>query len=67
MLSHAWLISGGCVQIVDIESEGKKVDLKTLEWIHMHKTAALLEVSVVCGAILAGASEEDIAKVRASA
>lgn len=55
------------MQIVDIESEGKKVDLKTLEWIHMHKTAALLEVSVVCGAILAGASEEDIAKVRASA
>lgn len=56
---------GGCVlQIVDIQSEGKKVPVETLEWIHTHKTAALLESSVVCGAIVAGASDEDIERVR---
>lgn len=42
-------------QMVDIESEGKTVDADTLEYIHRHKTAALIRVSVVSGAILAGA------------
>lgn len=47
-------------QVVDLESEGKPdVTLETLTWIHRHKTGALLEASVVCGAILAGASVED--------
>jgi geranylgeranyl diphosphate synthase, type II len=52
------------MQIVDIQSEGKKVPVETLEWIHTHKTAALLEASVVCGAIVAGASNADIERVR---
>jgi geranylgeranyl diphosphate synthase, type II len=56
--------SGHVLQIVDIESEGRQVPLETLEWIHTHKTAALLEASVVCGAILAGASDEDVERVR---
>lgn len=52
-------------QIVDILSEGdSKVGLETLEYIHIHKTAVLLESSVVCGAIVGGGSEEDIEKVR---
>eukprot|EP01025_Chloroclados_australasicus_P057135 TRINITY_DN7111_c0_g1_i1.p1 TRINITY_DN7111_c0_g1~~TRINITY_DN7111_c0_g1_i1.p1 ORF type:complete len:233 (-),score=39.62 TRINITY_DN7111_c0_g1_i1:305-955(-) len=51
-------------QIVDIKSEGQKVPLETLKWIHVHKTAALLEVSVVAGAILAGAPDKDVEKVR---
>lgn len=42
-------------QIVDLASEGTAVDEQTLTYIHMHKTAALLEVSVTAGAILAGA------------
>ncbi len=41
-------------QMVDIESEGKQVDAVTLEYIHRHKTAALIRASVVSGAILAG-------------
>lgn len=46
-------------QVVDLQSEGRDdVDLETLHYIHTHKTGALLEVSVVSGAILAGASEE---------
>ncbi|GAB4132754.1 MAG: polyprenyl synthetase family protein [Cyanobacteria bacterium J069] len=53
----AGLVGG---QVVDLESEGKSdVTLETLTWIHRHKTGALLEASVVCGAILAGASADD--------
>ncbi|PZO23073.1 MAG: farnesyl-diphosphate synthase [Leptolyngbya foveolarum] len=42
-------------QIVDLASEGTLVNEETLTYIHMHKTAALLEVSVTSGAMLAGA------------
>nr|AGM53487.1 geranyl geranyl diphosphate synthase-like protein [Cephalotaxus mannii] len=52
-------------QVVDITSEGDAtVDLKTLEWIHIHKTAVLLECSVVSGGILGGATEDDIDRIR---
>lgn len=51
-------------QVVDLESEGKaEVSLETLNFIHQHKTAALLEISVVAGAILAGAAEAAIDKL----
>ncbi|MBW4520166.1 MAG: polyprenyl synthetase family protein [Scytolyngbya sp. HA4215-MV1] len=53
----AGLVGG---QVVDLESEGKTdVALETLNFIHTHKTAALLEASVVCGAVLADAPEAD--------
>lgn len=43
------------------QCEGKDgVGLDQLRWIHAHKTAALLQVSVTCGAILAGASAEEV-------
>ncbi|CAN0913714.1 Geranylgeranyl pyrophosphate synthase, chloroplastic, partial [Linum grandiflorum] len=51
-------------QIVDIASEGEKVSLEDLEYIHIHKTARLLEAAVVCGAILGGADDESVEKVR---
>lgn len=52
----AGLVGG---QVVDLESEGKSdVDISTLNYIHTHKTGALLEASVVSGAMLAGASPE---------
>ncbi|NEP01457.1 MAG: polyprenyl synthetase family protein [Symploca sp. SIO2E9] len=44
-------------QVVDLESEGKSIDEATLSYIHTHKTGALLECCVVCGAILAQTSE----------
>ncbi len=44
-------------QVVDMESEGKDVDLATLEYIHTHKTGALIRASVRVGALYAGASE----------
>jgi len=43
-------------QVVDIQSEGKSVDADTLEYIHSHKTAALIRAALRSGAILAGAS-----------
>jgi geranylgeranyl diphosphate synthase, type II len=54
----AGLVGG---QVVDLESEGKPdVTLETLTYIHRHKTGALLESSVVTGAILAGAETGDL-------
>jgi geranylgeranyl diphosphate synthase type II len=45
-------------QVVDLESEGKEVDLSTLEYIHLHKTGALLRACVICGALVGGASAD---------
>lgn len=53
-------LAGG--QVMDLECEGKQgVTLEDLTWIHTHKTATLLQVAVASGAILAGASDEEIA------
>jgi len=45
-------------QVVDLECEGKEVDLQTLEFIHIHKTGALLKASVICGALIGGAEDK---------
>lgn len=47
-------------QIVDIESENKDIDAKTLDYIHLNKTAALIAASMKVGAIIGDASKEDI-------
>jgi geranylgeranyl diphosphate synthase type II len=44
-------------QVVDIESEGKTVDLPTVQYIHTHKTGAMILASVRVGAKLGGARE----------
>ncbi|MBC6433256.1 polyprenyl synthetase family protein [Nostoc sp. HG1] len=60
-LGAAGLVGG---QVVDLESEGKSdISLETLNFIHQHKTAALLEACVVCGGIIAGASPEDVQRL----
>ncbi|CAL5326721.1 hypothetical protein CsSME_00006237 [Camellia sinensis var. sinensis] len=51
-------------QIVDICSEGKEVNLSELEYIHVHKTAKLLEAAVVGGAIMGGGSGVEVERVR---
>ncbi|MBD2022757.1 polyprenyl synthetase family protein [Leptolyngbya sp. FACHB-36] len=57
----AGLVGG---QVVDLECEGKcDVSLETLNFIHNHKTAALLEASVTSGAILAGASDSELQRL----
>ena len=56
------------VKLFDLSSEGNPdVTLETLTFIHNHKTAALLEVSVTSGALLAGAADEDVEKLRSYA
>ena len=50
-------------QVIDIESEGKDVGPDTLEYIHRHKTAALIRVSLTAGATLAGGRAEPVASI----
>jgi len=45
-------------QVVDVESEGREVDLPTIQYIHTHKTGAMILASIQIGAKLAGAKEE---------
>lgn len=45
-------------QSVDVENDGKPIDKATLDYIYEHKTSALLEASMMTGAVLAGADEE---------
>jgi geranylgeranyl diphosphate synthase type II len=48
-------------QVVDIQSEGREMDLPTLEYIHTHKTGALIRASVRVGALYAKAGERQFA------
>ncbi|HKD00100.1 MAG TPA: farnesyl diphosphate synthase [Methylomirabilota bacterium] len=50
-------------QVVDIESEGKTITAEQLEYIHVHKTAALLRASLTAGARLGGADAAALAAV----
>lgn len=45
-------------QMVDIESEGKKVDMETLKYIHSHKTGKLLKLPVEAACIISGVPSE---------
>lgn len=71
LISELALASGaiGMVggQVADIEAEGQQVPMRILEKIHEMKTGKLIEFSVVAGAILAGASQLDIAHLRSFA
>ena len=51
-------------EMTDIECEGKEVNLEIVDYIHYHKTAALIEASLLVGALLAGASEGDMEIIR---
>ena len=56
---------GGMIggRAADILSEGQTVDQSTLEYIHLHKTAAFIRTSVKVGAILAGATPFQLASL----
>jgi len=41
-------------QAIDLECENRKVDLATVEYMHIHKTGALLSGSLEIGAVLGG-------------
>jgi len=50
-------------QVVDLEAEHTKPDLKMLEYIHRSKTAALITASVVSGGLYAGADRVAVEKL----
>ena len=50
-------------EYVDTEFEGKDISNEYLEYMHNNKTGALIKCSVKMGGIIAGASEEEIAKL----
>ncbi|MDP8263354.1 MAG: polyprenyl synthetase family protein [Candidatus Ancaeobacter aquaticus] len=54
--SHG-LIGG---QVIDLESEGKRVTAKTLEYIHRHKTGSLISVAIEAGALIGKASRKQL-------
>jgi len=47
-------------QALDVHEEGKEVDVGLLQWIHAHKTGAMITVSVRTGARVGGAREEEL-------
>jgi geranylgeranyl diphosphate synthase type II len=47
-------------QVVDIESEGKRVTAATVDYIHAHKTGALIRTSLRVGAVICGATPSEI-------
>lgn len=50
-------------QVADMEGEGAQLSLQDLEYIHRNKTGKLLGYSIVAGAILGDATEEQISKL----
>ena len=50
-------------QVVDVEREGQPLTKDVLDFIHEMKTSALIECSMMMGAVLAGAAEDDLNKV----
>ncbi|PVZ87355.1 (2E,6E)-farnesyl diphosphate synthase [Serratia sp. S1B] len=56
-LANASGVAGMCGgQSLDLEAEGKQIDLLALEQIHRHKTGALIRAAVRLGALAAGES-----------
>ena len=48
---------------MDVTNEGKPMGHKMLDYIYENKTSALIEASLMVGAILAGATEEENAQM----
>ena len=48
-------------QVMDMESEGKDIEFPMLEYIHTHKTGALIRASVRVGALYAKAGKRQLA------
>ena len=54
-------------QSVDVENDGKEISREMLDYIYEHKTSALIEASMMAGAILGGADEERTAQIEKAA
>jgi geranylgeranyl diphosphate synthase type II len=47
-------------QVMDIQAEGKAIDLECLKQIHQYKTGALINASILAGGIIGEASNEEL-------
>ena len=54
-------------QSVDVENDGRPLNKELLDYIYENKTSALIEAAMMCGAVLAGASDEEICKMEQAA
>jgi geranylgeranyl diphosphate synthase type II len=54
---HAGMVGG---QVADLESEGRRVNAETVDYIHAHKTGALIRASLRVGARLCGATPTEL-------
>lgn len=50
-------------QVVDIESEDKKIEMEKLDFIHLNKTAAIIVGCMRAGAIIGDATEEQLENI----
>lgn len=50
-------------QVIDLESENKKISADVLDRMHRHKTGALIKAPVISAAVLCGADEDSIKKL----
>ena len=50
-------------QVVDVESEGQPLSREKLDFIYRLKTSALIEAAMMVGAVLAGASDDEVAAI----
>ena len=57
------MVGGQCLDVYSEKTEDMSLDMDQIMYIHKNKTAALLEASMMCGAILAGADAQDIDRV----
>jgi geranylgeranyl diphosphate synthase type II len=54
---HGGMVGG---QVADLEAEGKPVSAAALDYIHAHKTGALIRTSLRVGARICGATEREL-------
>jgi len=54
---HGGMVAG---QVADLEAEGRQVGADTVDYIHAHKTGALIRTSLRAGAMLCGAGAEQV-------
>lgn len=54
-------------QSVDVENDGAPLSWEMLEYIYLHKTAALLEAPMMAGAVLGGAGEREVSLIEEAA
>lgn len=54
------MLGGQSVDVLNEKNQGSRLTEKELDYIYLNKTSALLEAPLMAGAVLAGASEEEV-------